>query len=160
MSAGFLAGCGAASRPGLPLRAWLSYHAARKTVTVTLVPGYNDAYNGFNFNGYGKGEVLVSVPVGWKVNVRCENTHPNAHHSCAVVRGPGDRQPAFPGAASPSPHIGLAGGKSASFSFTPRALGSYRLACLVAQHEQAGEWDVLEVTAARLPAVRLLRAPP
>jgi Sulfocyanin (SoxE) domain len=127
---------------------------------VTLVPGYDDAYNGFNFNGYGKGQVLVTVPRDWTVTVRCENTRSGQRHSCAVVRGAGSGSgsgsPAFPGAATQS----LAAGRSASFTFRADALGIYRLACLVAHHEQAGEWDVLEVATAPRPAVRLLRAPP
>ncbi|MGB2874744.1 MAG: sulfocyanin-like copper-binding protein [Gaiellaceae bacterium] len=156
---GILTGCGSSSPSGLPLNGWLSHKAGQRAVTVTLVPGYNDVYNGFNFNGYGKGEVLVSVPRGWRVTVRCENTRSKERHSCAVVRGAGSARPAFPGAASPNPRAGLAAGQSASFSFTADALGTYRLACLVAEHERAGEWDVLEVTRTRLPAVRLLRAP-
>ena len=127
---------------------------------VTLVPGYNDAHRGFNFNGYGKGEVLVTVPRGWSITVRCENTRSNQRHSCAVVRGAGATAPAFLGAATPTPGTGLAGRTSASFTFTAAVLGTYRFACLVPHHEQAGEWDVLEVAAAGRPAVLLLRAPP
>ena len=156
MVAGLLSGC-AGSRPGLPLTRWLSYSTGSKAVSVTLIAGYNDAYNGFNFNGYAKGEVLVVVPRGWKVTVRCENEGAG-RHSCAVVRGAGSASPAFPGAASPRPSAGFAAGKSTTFSFTADELGTYRLACLVDQHEQAGEWDVLEVTVARRPSVRLLRA--
>ncbi len=158
--AGLVGGCGGASRAGEPLRRWLSYHALRRTVTLSLIPGYNDVYSGFNFNGYGKGQVLVSVPRGWRVTVRCANTRSTMRHSCAVVRGAGTTRPAFPGAASPNPRVGLAVGKTATFSFTARASGAYRLACLVPQHERAGEWDVLAVTGARLPSVRLLRALP
>jgi hypothetical protein len=119
------------------------------------VPGYNDAYNGFNFNGYGKGQVLVTVPRGWMVTVRCQNSRSDLRHSCAVVRGAGTSSPAFPGAATTS----LAARASSSFTFTADALGTYRLACLVPHHEQAGEWDVLEVAAARRPSVGLLRSP-
>jgi hypothetical protein len=128
----------------------------RKHAVITLVPGYNDAYNGFNFNGYGKGQVLVTVPRGWTITVRCENSRSSRLHSCAVVRGAGESTPAFPGATTTS----LARRRSASFTFAAEALGTYRLVCLVAHHEQAGEWDVLEVAAAGRPAVLLLRAPP
>lgn len=57
------AGCGdsgQASRPRVtpsPIltRRWLSYNAGTKTVTITLVPGADNEFNGYNFNGYWEG---------------------------------------------------------------------------------------------------------
>jgi hypothetical protein len=160
LATGVLGGCGGASQPSEPLRRWVSYDVSRRAVTIKLIPDYNDVYGGFNFNGYGKGQVLVSVPKGWRVTVHCANTRSTARHSCAVVKGPGDRRPAFRGAASSNPFVGLRHGESDTFSFTADALGVYRLACLLPQHERAGEWDVLAVTRHPLPSVRLLRSLP
>ena len=143
--------------PARPLAAWLSFQASTKTVTLRLVAAYNDVYNGFNFNGYGKGEVLVDVPRGWRVNVRCMNNSSSMRHSCAIVRGVNGRTPAFPGAASPGSQEGLPPGHSAGFSFSATRVGSYRIACVVPGHEQAGMWDVLDVTRDQRPTVILLR---
>ena len=41
---------------------WLSWNAAARTASLTLVAGYNGANNGFNFDGYGRGRLLVQVP--------------------------------------------------------------------------------------------------
>lgn len=51
--------CGTSSRRSEPLAAWLSFDRAARTVTLRLIAAYNDVYGGYNFNGYGKGEVLV-----------------------------------------------------------------------------------------------------
>jgi hypothetical protein len=160
LAAGLLGRCSGASRPGEPLRRWVSYDAGRRAVSIMLIPDYNGVYGGYNFNGYSKGQVLVSVPMNWRITVHCVNTHSEGRHSCAVVKGPGDERPAFPGAASSNPLVGLRPGEFDTFSFTAHSLGVYRLACLLAQHERAGEWDVLAVTRDRLPSVRLLRSLP
>jgi sulfocyanin SoxE-like protein len=154
-----LAACGGRTSAAEPLGHWLSFDAGRRTVRLLLVPGYNDAYGGFNFNGYGKGRVLVSVPLGWRVTVRCANVRSGLRNSCVVVRGPSDLRPAFTGAGSRRALVGLRPGAFDSFSFTAAAIGSYRLACLVAGHERGGEWDVLDVVRTARPSVVLLRRP-
>jgi hypothetical protein len=153
-------GCGASPRKSEPLSAWLSFRPTSKTATLRLIAAYNDVYGGFNFNGYGKGQVLVQIPRGWRVNVRCLNNSSNMSHSCAIVRGVSGRTPAFPGAASQDPHAGLPPRRETVFSFLAAKVGTYRIACLVSTHEQAGMWDVLEVRRARAPAVVLLRRLP
>jgi plastocyanin len=150
-------GCSASPPRSEPLAAWLSLHASAKTVTLRLIAAYNGVYHGFNFNGYGKGQVLVEVPRGWRVNVRCVNNSSSMRHSCAIVRGVSGRTPAFPGAASPGSQDGLPPRHAAAFSFVATRAGTYRIVCLVPAHEQAGMWDVLDVTHNRLPAVVLLR---
>ena len=153
-------GCGASPRVTEPLSAWLSLHPSAKTVSLRLIAAYNDVYDGFNFNGYGKGQVLVQVPRGWRVNVRCVNNSSSMRHSCAIVRGVSGRTPAFPGAASPGSQYGLPPHHAASFSFLATRDGTYRIVCLVPGHEQAGMWDVFDVTQERSPAVVLLRRSP
>jgi hypothetical protein len=150
-------GCGASQSRSEPLSAWLSVAATKKTVSLRLTAAYNDVYQGLNFNGYGKGQVLVEVPRGWRVNVRCVNHSSSMRHSCAIVRGVNGRTPAFPGAASPGSQDGLPPGRSAGFSFSATRVGTYRIACVVPGHEQAGMWDVLDVTQDQRPTVILLR---
>jgi hypothetical protein len=135
-----VSGCGTQTRPPLRLTDWLSYDAVRKAAAITVIPAYNRSYQGFNLNGYAKGEVDVIVPVGWTVTVRCLNTGLDGRHSCAIVRGPNATHPALAGAASPDPLHGLAHGQSASFSFfTKRAR---RLSDRLARSRAAAKRDV------------------
>ena len=119
---------------------FLAVDRTHHAVTLTLVAAYDGANNGFNFDGYGRGELLLSVPLGWRVRIRCENRGP-LRNSCAVVTGPETTTPAFRGAATGE----LQAGAQASFSFRASRRGTYRLACLVPGHEEARMWDVLDI---------------
>jgi Sulfocyanin (SoxE) domain len=123
-----------------------------RTVVVTLIAGYPAGDYQFNYDGYGSGSLVVTVPVGWQVTVQCENrgTVPN---SCAVVSGRSDMKPIEPGWSTPDPVRGLDPGQSASFSFSPANPGSYRIASLVGGNEASGMWADLEVTAGGNPAI-------
>jgi hypothetical protein len=127
---------------------FLRVDAKARTALVTLVAGYNGENNGFNFDGYGRGEMLVSVPKGWRVRITCAN-HGGLIHSCAVVDGPMTVTPAFRGAATPN----LPPGSTTKITFTVSRVGSYRLACLGPGHEEARMWDVLEVTRGGTPHI-------
>lgn len=116
---------------------FLDVDAARRRVTLTLVASYDGSNNGFNFDGYGRGELLLSVPLGWRVTIACENRGP-LPNSCAVVAG---ARVAFAGASTAA----LRAGQRARFSFAASRRGTYRLASLVAGHEEARMWDVLDV---------------
>ena len=126
--------------------------AVLRTVVVTLVAGYPASDFQFNYDGYGSGSLVVSVPVGWQVTVQCENrgTVPN---SCAVVSGRSDVKPIEPGWSTPDPVRGLDPGQSASFIFSPTNPGSYRIASLVGGNEASGMWADLEVTAGGKPTM-------
>jgi len=132
--------------------------AKHKIAAVTLIAGYNGENNGFNFDGYGRGELLVNVPRGWRVRVTCTN-HVDIRHSCAVVRGPMTITPAFRGATVPDAVAGLARGKTATFTFVAARTGSYRFACLVPGHEDARMWDVLDVTSGGKPSITARAGP-
>ena len=128
------------------------FDARRRVVSVALIAGYDSANHGFNFDGYGRGELLVTVPLGWRVRVTCTNRAP-VRHSCAVVRGPLNVRPAFPDASTSSPLVGLMHGVTATFSFAATRRGTFRFACLVPGHEDARMWDVLDVTPGAKPSI-------
>ncbi len=132
---------------------WLTWDTAARTASLTLVAGYNGSNNGFNFDGYGRGQLLVRVPLGWRVTVTCKNAG-SMRHSCAIVRGAMTAVPAFRGATTPDSVLGLARGKSAQFTFTASRAGTYRIACLVPGHEEARMWDVLVVGGVRRPSIQ------
>jgi hypothetical protein len=172
---GFLgvAGCGASSGttsptalatvaatplPSSQAAQLLSFDASTKTVTLTITVGIPEISNGYNFNGYVRGALVISVPKGWKVIVHC-NAHPYAlAHSCAVVQGPGIERPAFPGSWLPNPNVAYLGGfvlqgSSKSFEFTPNRALVGRFACLVTGHEAAGMWATFQVTDSGQPSL-------
>lgn len=138
-----------------PPHNFLAVDAHRHRVTVTLIASYDDENRGFNFDGYSR-FLMWTVPRGWTVRVVCQNRGP-LRHSCAVVRGPDSTQPAFRGAATPRPQLGLAAGQTARFTFRASKKGVYRFACLVRGHESARMYDVLKITRGGKPSVVDLR---
>jgi len=131
---------------------FLKVDARDRVVSVTLVAGYDSSNNGFNFDGYGRGELMVTVPLRWRVRVTCTNRSA-LRNSCAAVQGPMTVKPAFPGAAVPDPTVGLSQGETATFSFVAARTGVFRLASLVAGHEEARQWAVLQVVRRGSPAI-------
>src|SRR5579859_6621058 len=91
---------------------YIRVSASDQAVVVILVAGYPAGDYQFNYNGYGSGALVVTVPVGWHVTVQCENrgTVPN---SCSVVTGRHDTEPIDPAWTSPDPARGLDPGQSA-----------------------------------------------
>jgi hypothetical protein len=149
-----LTSCGGAAPARLPLSRWLRWDAAARMATLILIPGYGSAYNGFNFNGYGKGQVLVTIPWRSTLVVRCQNSTSTSAHSCAIVSGPGVQRPVSKSAATPA----VPPGKSASFTFHATAPATYRIVSLVPNEELAGMWEVLTVAGSGRPSVTLLRS--
>ena len=139
-----------------PPSRFMAVDAHRHKVTITLIAGYNGANNGFNFDGYSR-LLMWKVPRGWTVKVVCTNRGP-LRHSCAVVKGPDETKPAFPGAATPQPVIGLEAGHTARFTFRAGKTGVYRFACLVPGHEDARMYDVLKIVGGGKPSVVNLQA--
>ena len=133
-------------------RQFLRVDARHKIAALTLVAGYDSSNNGFNFDGYGRGELLVTVPLRWRIRVTCINRG-GLRHSCAVVNGPMTVQPAFRGASVPNPVQGLLQGQKATFSFVASRTGSFRLACLVPGHEEARMYDVLTIARGGKPSI-------
>lgn len=152
------AGCGA-SAPHFEPRHWLSADPASRTATLTLRVHGNGASLG-DFNGYSRGQVLVELPVGWRVVVRCINDSSVAQ-SCSIVRNSLAATPALPGASTADPTNGLNPGSSARFSFTASRPGVYRIASLTDDEEVGNAtWDGLQIGGTSRPSVRLLRAKP
>jgi sulfocyanin SoxE-like protein len=138
-----------------PPSRFLAVDARRHRVTITLIAAYDGGNGGFNFDGYSR-VLMWTVPRGWTVHVVCKNRGP-IRHSCAVVRS-GSTKPAFRGAATPQPRIGLEPGQTAGFTFRAGQTGVYRFACLVPGHELARMWDVLKIVRRGKPSVVDLRA--
>jgi hypothetical protein len=151
-----LAALSLAGKAPPPPGRFLAVDAYRHRVTITLIASYDGTNGGFNFDGYSR-FLMWTVPRGWTIRVVCTNRGP-LRHSCAVVNGPLASKPAFPGAATPQPGVGLEAGQTASFAFRAGRTGVYRFACLVPGHEDARMWDVLKIARGGKPSVVDLRA--
>lgn len=136
---------------------WLKWDATSHTATLSLIAGYDTTQSGFNFNGYGNGKMMISVPVGAQVKVTFSNKGSLPHS--AVITPESNRsstsgyQDAFQGSGSPNPTSGVAAGPTQSFSFVANKAGTYALVCAVPGHEAAGMWDVFTVTSGGQPSI-------
>jgi Sulfocyanin (SoxE) domain len=149
------AGCGGAARfqPGQ----WVTAKPSQKLAVLTLRVHGNGISVG-DFNGEARGQVLVEIPLGWRVDVHCTN-QATTFESCAIVANSLAATPAFPGAATPDPTKGLGPGASADFSFLASRPGVYRIASLVDDEEIGNAtWDGFQVGGVSRPSARLLRS--
>jgi sulfocyanin len=132
--------------------------APSKTVEFALIAGKTAANGSFNFNGYAKGALTVTVPVGWKVVIHYSNGGA-LRHSLDVIPYTGTQPdsapaPAFAGASTKDLVDGIGVGKQETVTFTAGKAGTYEFLCGVLGHAQAGMWDRLVVSpAAKTPSV-------
>jgi sulfocyanin len=141
-----VAGAIAAGMPGA--------RAATHSVDVTIVAGKLQTGGGsLDFNGYQRGGMTVTVPVGWAVVVHFENADAALPHSLAVLPTGGHQQvappdtPVFPGATTANFSTGLHKGDKQSFTFEASKAGTYEFVCGVQGHAVAGAWASLVVSA-------------
>ena len=133
-------------------RRFLTADPAAKRVRLTLIAGLGRSNNGFNFDGYGRGELLVSVPRGWRVTVDFRN-HASRRASAAVVTGARSATIPFHGASTAQPRQGVTPGGEERFSFTPTRAGVFRITSLVPGQAEARMYAVLVVTGGGRPAI-------
>ena len=133
-------------------KSFIRVDGATQSAVVTLIAGHPATDIQFNYDGYGSGALVLTVPVGWQVTIQCEN-HGTVPNSCAVVANGSATAPVQPDWSTPEPQRGLDPGQSAGFAFTPATPGSYRIASLVDGNEASGMWADLEVVAGGLPTL-------
>jgi Sulfocyanin (SoxE) domain len=133
-------------------RNYIHVDAATRTAVVTLIAGQPATDIQFNYNGYGSGALVLTVPVGWQVTIQCEN-HGTVPNSRPVVANGKATDLVQSGWSTSDPQRGLDPGQSASFAFTPTATGSYRIASLVDGNEASGMWADLEVVDSGVPTL-------
>lgn len=139
---------------------FLAFDSRTKTVTLSLVAGYNSINNSLNFNGGIRGNHVVVVPVGWAVLVGVTNRDADLAHSAVVIAQtlplPAEPPaPAFPGARLEDAEKGINAGDTMAMFFSAQQPGEYMIVCGVSGHAQGGEWLRLTVSAtAAEPAYR------
>jgi hypothetical protein len=145
--------------PGRPdPQRFLLFDPAARNVRLTMAAALGSSNGGFNFDDYGRGELIARVPKGWKVTVLFENRG-DSRASCAVVEGAGSATLAFPGAAVPSPLQGLPPGAKARFSFTATRTGVFRITSLVPGQAEARMYAVLVVSLRGRPSITARAGP-
>ena len=138
---------------------WLRADAASKTVEFKLVAGLTGANGGMNFNGFGRGGLVLTVPQGWNVVLHFKNEDPNLPHSVEVIPEAaaiptGPVPPAFEHAASGRLEQGFSTGQGTDVHFVAGKAGPFLLFCAVPGHGAAGMWIRLAVSeAADTPAL-------
>ena len=124
--------------------------ATPNSVKIVLVATFNAANYGMNFNGYSPGKAVLTVPVGWKVDVTFINPSPIPHSAIICEKSDTKKlqipEPYFTGGATPKHLMGQTMGK-AEFSFTPDEAGEFALACGFPSHALAGHWLSFNVSA-------------
>ena len=138
---------------------WLRADAASKAVDFKLVAGLTDANGGMNFNGFGRGGLVLTVPQGWNVVLHFKNEDPNLPHSVEVIGDAaaipvGPVPPAFELATTGRLEQGFPAGQGTDIRFAPAKAGSFLIFCAVPGHGAAGMWVRLAVSeAADKPAL-------
>lgn len=130
---------------------FLAFNPAARMVWIDLIAGLDGANGSLNFNGGHGGSHTVTVPEGWRVEVRIANRDQDLAHSAVVVRQidpiPVLAPPAaFPGSFSIALEEGLVEGRSDVFRFSADRVGRYMLMCAVPGHAQSGMWLRLDVS--------------
>ena len=125
--------------------------APAHSVDVTIVAN-KSASGGFAFNGYQRGAMTVTVPVGWEVVVHFENADTVAHSLAVVPSGTHQQMtpastPAFPGATTTNLAAGYPKGTKLTVTFEANKAGTYEFICGVPGHGVVGQWDALVVSA-------------
>jgi len=117
----------------------------------TIIAGQTPANGGVNFNGTDKGRLVVTVPAGAEVQLTLVNKG-DLPHSLQVIpyttRLPATAaaRPAFPGAETPKPQIGIVKGQTAVARFVASKPGKYLLICGFPGHALLGMYAILEVS--------------
>ncbi len=138
---------------------WLRTDAASKTVDFKLVAGLTNNNGGMNFNGFGRGGLVLTVPQGWTVVLHYKNEDPNLPHSVEVIGDAaaipvGPVPPAFEHATTGRLEQGFSTGQGADIRFAAAKAGSFLIYCAVPGHGAAGMWVRLAVSeAADKPAL-------
>ena len=144
-----------AAQSGSPPRidsTWLETDVPTKTVQFQLIAGFSGLNGALNFNGFGDGDLTLTVPAGWHVVIHFINHDGMLSHSAVVIPdGPvpvaGAGTPAFSQAVTLRLQEGLISTERDDMRFLADSAGSYLIVCGVPGHAAAGMWIRFKVEA-------------
>ena len=132
---------------------WLSVDAESRKVSLYIVAGLTTANSAWNFNGYANGEMTITVPLDWQVEIRFTTRDANYAHSVGIVEIEeeipisGDRAKiALPRAFSLQFSRGFLAPKEDVFGFKANRAGRFMVFCGVQGHAVSGMWDYFVVS--------------
>ena len=133
---------------------WMKVDAAAKSVSFEIKMAENGNNGTFNFNGYGRGAMTITVPVGWNVKMHVINIGQGAiPHSLEiipvteVIPREGVDPPAYGGAETINLLQGLSPGAADDAEFAADKVGKYWIFCGVPNHGTGGMYDFFTVSA-------------
>jgi hypothetical protein len=144
----------AASGPAMPSGAmtmpdWYEIDEGARTVSITLTAGSSNRNNYWNYNGAINGEMAITVPEGYTVNLTLINQDPNMPHSAVIsselrnFATPPSPEPVFAGGATSNPTSMVDStmpGETETISFVAETAGDYSLVCTIPGHSALGMW--------------------
>jgi len=125
--------------------------AAGSGATFSLTAAQTPANGELNFNGTEKGHLVITVPLGARVTITLSNKG-TLPHSLQVIpytdRLPPTAAPApaFPGAQTKNPQVGITKGKSETITFIASKAGKYLFICGFPGHALLGMYGTFEVS--------------
>ena len=138
--------------------------ATTAAAAFSIVAAQTPANGELNFNGADQGRLMITVPEGASVELTLTNKG-SLPHSLEVIPYT-DRlppmalaNPAFPGAVSKDPQVGINKGQTAVVKFTAAKPGKYLLICGFPGHALLGMYGLFEVSpsAATKPSLVIKR---
>lgn len=136
--------------------AWFTVDHDARTVQLTLIAGETSANNHWNYNGATNGDLAITVPQGYTVQIEQINRDPNMAHSIGILTLPANfamppqPNPVFPDAISANPTSMIDAtmpGETETIQFVAAQAGEYGLICLIPGHSAIGMWLFFNVSA-------------
>ena len=144
------------------LNKWMWDVPEKKVVVIQVVAAPNGANNGFNFDGFYKGQATITIPQFWSMVIEFKNDAALPHSAAVTYTNkPGTKVWAsgLGPVESPNP---IAGTTGKSWQLVGGGIGNivldqaghFYLSCLVPGHLQSGMWDHFVVSAtAKAPSL-------
>jgi len=130
---------------------YMWYSASTSTVHIALNASVGGTNGGMNFNGGAKGSATITVPAGWKVQMRFTNLDAIPHSAIIITSQdplPSIPQtPAFAGAYTRDLTSGIPTARGDDLDFIAAPAGEYILLCGVPGHGPSGMWIRFDVAA-------------
>jgi FtsP/CotA-like multicopper oxidase with cupredoxin domain len=133
---------------------WYGVDHDARTVAIELTAGATADNNYWNYNGFTKGQIAITVPEGYTVEITLINQDPNMAHSVGIsaelanfmLMSP---DPVFAGAISENPQSMIDStmpGETETITFVADAAGNYSMVCYIAGHSAVGMWLFFNVS--------------